>query len=150
MTTTKPTLGRCVLAGLVAAFAAALLANLTSFILSRRLGQDLDPLHWYTVSRVAAICSIAAAFLYFGLTRWTGRPFLWFTIIVMATAASVATWVVTHPPEPGVARVLVPTHFVLALTIISLIPPLAAAIHEPRRNGSPPRSVPPPIPTPSK
>ena len=141
------TLGHCVLGGLVAGIAAALLANLTLLILTRQFGQSFDGLTWYSIARAAVISCVLLGFIYSGLSRWTKHPSVWFALIVLAISTGNAVLITTRVAETGFGRVAIPIHFVGALTAIVLIPRLAAAVPRTAQSTQPARSVPPPIPT---
>jgi hypothetical protein len=136
-----------VLGGLVAGVAAALLANLTLFILTRQFGQSFDGLTWYTIARAAVISCVLLGFIYSGLSRRTKHPLVWFALIVLAVSTGNAVLITMRVAEAGFGRVAIPIHFVGALTAIVLIPRLAAAIPRTERPTQPARPIPPPIPT---
>jgi hypothetical protein len=124
-------LGRCILAGLVAGAASALLANLTALVLARQFNQTFDDLNWFSISRAAVISCVAGAFVYAGLARWTKRPVLWFVIAGLAVATLDSILVSMYPPAAGFARIANPLHFVVAISALVLIPLLAPALPQP-------------------
>jgi hypothetical protein len=129
---TRPTLGRCVLAGLNAGALATLLANLANLILSRQFNQSYDQLNWVSISRASMISCVLGAFVYAALLRWTNRPLLWFVLISLAVALLDSFFVSKYPPVAGIARIANPLHFVVAITALVVIPILAPAIPQPR------------------
>ena len=128
-------LGRCILAGLIAGAVSALLANLACLVLTRQFNQTFDQLNWFSISRAAMISCVGGAFVYVGLLRWTNRPVIWFVVLGLAVAALDSIVVSMHPPSAGIDRVANPLHFVVALTALVLIPILAPALPQPMDKG---------------
>src|SRR6266404_5938902 len=98
-------LGRCVLAGLIAGAVSALLANLAALVLWRQFNQHFDELNWLSISRAAIISCVAGACVYAALVRWTNRPVLWFAIAGLAVATLDSVLVAMHPRAGEFARV---------------------------------------------
>jgi hypothetical protein len=141
----SPSLGRCVLAGLLAGQAAAVLANLTAWVLSRELSRSFDQLNLPTITRAAVILCVLSAFVYFALVRWTGRPVLWFALVGLAFAGLDSWLVAVRETEAGFAQMANPLHFVVAATALVLVPLLAPAIPEPEQPRPRTRATPPPL-----
>jgi hypothetical protein len=126
-----PSLGRCILAGLIAGAVSTLLANLAALILARQFNRTFDELNWLSISRASMISCFAGAFVYAALLRWTKHPVIWFTIGGLAVATLDSVFVAMHPPVPGIERIANPLHFVVAIVALILIPILAPAIPQP-------------------
>jgi len=129
----KVSVGRAVLAGLIAGAVGALLANLAAWVLSRQFGQTFEQLNWYSISRASMISCTVAGVVYYGLTRFTQHPLAWFVVFGLAVAIADSVLVALHSPEAGFARVANPLHFVVAVVALVLIPALAPIFREPRR-----------------
>ena len=136
-------LGRCTLAGLFAGIVAAVLANLALLILVKQMGQSFDVLNWFSVGRASMVSCLLGAFVFGALARWTRRPVLWFVVAGLAVATLDSVMVYLHPPEPGIARIANPLHYVVAITALVFIPALAPAFRQP----APSRGNPPAVPT---
>jgi len=134
--------GRAVLAGLIAGAVGALLGNVAALILSRQFGQSFEQLNWFSISRASMISCMIAAFVYSGLARLSKHPVLWFALIGLAVAAVDSVMVSLHPPESGFDRIANPLHFVVAISALVLIPALAPAFPQPETG----RKMPPPVP----
>lgn len=132
----RSSLGRCILAGLIAGAVSALLANLAALVLSRQLNQTVDDLNWLSISRAAMVSCVAGGFVYAGLARWTKRPAIWFAIVGLAVAAVDSVLVAMHPSSASFARLANPLHFVVAITAIIIIPLLAPALPQPENQAS--------------
>src|SRR5258706_565079 len=132
----ESSLGRCVLAGLIAGALAALLANLANAVLERQFKQSYNELTWVSISRAAMISCVLGAFVYAGLLRWTKHARLWFVVLGLAVTILDSVLVVMYAPVPGIARVANPLHFVVAITALVLIPTLAPVIPPPTQKPS--------------
>src|SRR4051812_21318975 len=141
-----PSLGRCVLAGLLAGLAAAVLANLTAWVLSRELSRSFDQLNWPTITRAAVISCVLSSFVYFALVRWTRRPVLWFALGGLAFAGLDSWLVALRASDAGFAQIANPLHFVVAAAALVLVPVLAPAVPEPEQPRPRPQTTPPPLP----
>src|SRR5437867_318638 len=135
----RVSLGRAVLAGLIAGAVAALLANLAAWVLSRQFGQTFDQLNWFSISRASVISCTVAGIVYCALGRFSQRPAIWFVVLGLAAAAADSVLVTMHPPEAGFARVANPLHFVVAIVALVLIPTLAPIFREPGQTSKPPQ-----------
>jgi hypothetical protein len=124
-------LGRCILAGLIAGAISAVLANLAALVLTRQFNQHFPELNWFSISRAAVISCVAGAFVYAAFLRWTKRPVIWFVISGLIVATLDSVLLAMHPPVAGIARIANPLHFVVAITALVLIPTLAPALPQP-------------------
>ena len=138
----RVSVGRAVLAGVIAGFLGAFLANVAAVILSRQFGQSFDQLNWFSISRASMISCMIAAFVYSALARWSKRPVVWFVVLGLAVATIDSVMVSLHPPEAGFDRIANPLHFVVAISALALIPALAPAFPQPEAG----RREPPPVP----
>ena len=134
--------GRAVLASVIAGWVGAVLANVTAIILSRQMGQNFEQLNWFSISRASMISCVLAGFVYSALARWTRRPAVWFAALGLGVAAGDSVMVALHPPEAGFDRIANPLHFVVAISALVLIPALAPAFPQPNTG----RAMPPPVP----
>src|SRR5436305_15348127 len=138
----RVSVGRAVLAGVIAGAVRDLLANVALIILSRQFGQSFDQLNWFSISRASMISCVIAAFVYSALARWSNRPVVWFVVLGLAMASIDSVMVALHPAEAGFDRIANPLHFVVAITALVLIPALAPAFPQPQ----PGRAMPPAVP----
>ena len=134
--------GRAVLAGLIAGAVGALMGNVAALILSRQFGQSFEQLNWFSIARASMISCVIAAFVYGALARWSKRPVVWFAVMGLAIATTDSVMIALHPPEAGFDRIANPLHFVVAISALVLIPTLAPAFPQPE----PGRRMPPPVP----
>jgi len=138
----RVSVGRAVLAGVIAGAVGALLGNVALIILTRQFGQSFDQLNWFSISRASMISCMIAAFVYSALARWSKRPVVWFVVLGLAVAVLDSVMVSLHPPEAGFDRIANPLHFVVAISALVLIPALAPAFPQPQAT----RAIPPPFP----
>src|SRR2546423_13709177 len=94
-------LGRCVLAGLIAGIVGALLANLALVVLTKHFGQSFEQLTWFSITRSSMISSVLGGFVYYALGRWTERPVLWFIVAGISGGAPGFVFCLFGSPEAG-------------------------------------------------
>lgn len=111
-------------AGLQTGLATAVIANLVALVVGQLAQVSFAEITLLSVTLASIIPNLIGGALYYGLTRWTARPALIYSIIVAAAAVLDSVMAEVAPPAPGFGVMAHPLHLAVALTAILLMPRL--------------------------
>ena len=126
-----PTFKRSLLAGFLAGIASGITGNLLAAAISSVTDKHFPELSPLWIGFTAMFVNLAGGVFFYALARWTTRPRYHFVLVALSLAIldSVLVWV-RMPPGFGV--IAAPTHFLVALIAIVMVPKLALATRQSR------------------
>jgi uncharacterized membrane protein YjjP (DUF1212 family) len=110
---------------------AGVTGNLIAAAISSVTADAYPELNPIPIALVSVVASLIGGVMFYGLALRVRNPRLAFALVALIVASLASTCVLVVAPA-GFAKIAIPTHFVVALVAIAVIPRLALA---PRRDG---------------
>ncbi len=117
-------ISKYLVAGLIAGVIAAVIANVWYLMWQVAGGSTYAELGILSITLGSIIPALIGSLLYYGLNSFTKQPTLVFTIIglIFATLSVVPSFVAPMNPAPGFAAASVPMHYIVALSVLIVVP----------------------------
>lgn len=126
---TTPTVGTYLLAGLIAGIVSAVIGNIYNLVYQNVAGHTYDELGLVSITVTAIFTSVVGGLIYYALTRFTKQPQMIFTAVglVFTTLSVIPNFVSPMNSTAGFAWASTPLHYIVALSAIILIPAVVKA-----------------------
>ncbi|HUE75655.1 MAG TPA: DUF6069 family protein [Chloroflexota bacterium] len=123
----RPGVGRSLVAGLVSGILGGFAANLVWLLLGAPAGTEMAPVGVAPIIITTLVLNLVGGLVFYALARWTSRPIRNFVILGIVFATAYSAMVLVTPDFASFAWVLVALHYVAAAVALVAIPRLTGA-----------------------